>query len=88
MSRCNANAQSRNPFIQFQLAFERGFEGCATSALRVLELCIDNSAVFLVLFVICSLASLALTPELGQDFFPSVDSGEFILRTRPYRNAH
>ncbi len=76
--------QSRNPFIQYQLAFERGFERLRHFCLRVLELCIDNSAVFLVLFVICSLASLALTPELGQDFFPSVDSGEFILHVRAH----
>jgi multidrug efflux pump subunit AcrB len=76
--------KSRNPFIQFQLAFERGFEKLRHFYLRVLELCIDNSPVFLVLFVICSLASLALTPELGQDFFPSVDSGEFILHVRAH----
>jgi len=76
--------RSRNPFIRFQLGFERGFEKLRHSYVRVLTLCIDHAEVFMVLFVVFSLASLCLTPELGQDFFPSVDSGEFILHVRDH----
>ena len=76
--------RSRNPFVQFQLAFEHGFEKLRHFYVRVLTLCIDRAGVFLVLFVVFALASLGLTPELGQDFFPSVDSGEFIIHVRAH----
>jgi multidrug efflux pump subunit AcrB len=76
--------RSRNPFIQFQLAFERGFENLRHFYVRVLTLCVDNAAVFMILFFVFALGSLFLTPELGQDFFPAVDSGEFILHVRAH----
>jgi len=76
--------KSRNPFIQFQLAFERSFEKLRHFYVRVLTLCVDYAAVFMILFFVFALGSLCLTPELGQDFFPSVDSGEFILHVRAH----
>jgi multidrug efflux pump subunit AcrB len=76
--------RSRNPLIQFQIGFEHGFEKLRHFYVRVLTLSVDHAGVFLVLFVVFALASLCLTPELGQDFFPSVDSGEFILHVRAH----
>jgi multidrug efflux pump subunit AcrB len=74
---------SRNPFIQFQLAFESRFEKMRLGYLRLLTLCVDHAAVFLVLFMLSSLASIGLlVPWLGQDFFPSVDSGQFKIHVR------
>ena len=75
---------SRNPFIRLQQTFEVGFETLRWNYLRLLTFAVDHSGAFLVLFVVFSLASLGLTPELGQDFFPSVDSGEFILHLRAH----
>ena len=76
--------RSRNPLIQFQLGFERGFEKLRWFYLRLLTFAIDHSGAFMIVFVVFSLASLGLTPELGQDFFPSTDSGEFIMHVRAH----
>jgi multidrug efflux pump subunit AcrB len=74
---------SRNPFVRFQLGFERGFEAMRKGYLRLLTLCVDNSLVFLVLFLVFAVGSLVLIePWLGQDFFPSVDSGQFKIHVR------
>jgi len=75
--------RSRNPLIRFQLGFEAGFSRLRLGYLRLLTLCVDNAAVFLILFVLLSVGSvLFLTPPLGQDFFPSVDSGQFKIHVR------
>jgi len=74
---------SRNPFVAFQRAFERGFSGFRNVYLRLLMLCVDHSAVFIALFLIFAAGSVALlAPRLGQDFFPSVDSGQFKIHVR------
>ncbi len=74
---------SRNPLVQFQRAFETGFEKMRHGYLRLLTVCVDYPAVFLVLFMVFALGSIALlTPSLGQDFFPSVDSGQFKIHLR------
>ncbi|HVU48489.1 MAG TPA: efflux RND transporter permease subunit [Terracidiphilus sp.] len=76
--------RSRNPLVQFQLAFEYGFEKMRHGYTRVLALCVDHSGTFLILFLLIMVASLGLTPELGQDFFPSVDSGQFKIHVRAH----
>ncbi|HEV2465278.1 MAG TPA: efflux RND transporter permease subunit [Acidobacteriaceae bacterium] len=74
---------SRNPLVRFQLMFERGFERFRGGYRRMLQFCIDHSAAFLLLFLAFIVASsIALYPFLGQDFFPSVDSGQFKLHVR------
>ncbi|MFP5227104.1 MAG: efflux RND transporter permease subunit [Acidobacteriota bacterium] len=75
--------RSRNPFILFQLAFESRFEKIRRSYRRILELCIAHSTIFIVLFFVLSMGSAALLfPYLGEDFFPNVDSGQFMLHVR------
>jgi multidrug efflux pump subunit AcrB len=73
---------SRNPFIRFQSAFESGFESFRRGYVSVLTLCVDNAVVFLILFLLFAVGSLGLAPFLGQDFFPSVDSGQFKIHVR------
>lgn len=74
---------SRNPFVRFQMMFERGFERFRGGYHRILRLCIDHPAAFLLLFLAFIIASTAaLYPFLGQDFFPSVDAGQFKLHVR------
>jgi len=74
---------SRNPMVRFQQAFEHGFERFRGGYHRLLRLCLDHSTVFLLLFVaFIIVSSVALYPFLGQDFFPSVDSGQFKLHVR------
>jgi multidrug efflux pump subunit AcrB len=74
---------SRNPFIRFQSGFESGFERFREAYLRLLTLCVDHAAVFLILFILFAVGSLGLlTPNLGEDFFPAVDSGQFKIHVR------
>jgi multidrug efflux pump subunit AcrB len=74
---------SRNPLFRFQLGFESGFTAFRNQYLRLLTLCVDHARVFLILFLVFTIASVGLLlPWLGQDFFPSVDSGQFKIHVR------
>ena len=74
---------SRNPFVHFQHAFESGFEKFRRAYLSLLTLCVDHAPVFLILFMVFTLTSIGvLSPWLGQDFFPAVDSGQFKIHVR------
>jgi multidrug efflux pump subunit AcrB len=74
---------TRNPFVRFQQGFERRFENFRVGYLRFLTLFIDHAAAFLILFVVVALASVGiLAPFLGEDFFPSVDAGQFKIHVR------
>jgi multidrug efflux pump subunit AcrB len=75
-------AQSRNPFVLFQRKFEAGFEGIRERYHHGLEACIRHSRLFVLCFLAACLLSFLLIPWLGQDFFPSVDNGEFKLHMR------
>jgi multidrug efflux pump subunit AcrB len=75
--------QSHNPFTRFQLAFESRFEKFRHGYRRILELCIHHAGLFIILFFVLSMGSAALLyPFLGEDFFPTVDSGQFKLHIR------
>jgi len=75
--------RSRNPLVKGQQLFEHLFEKLRLGYQSVLELCIEHSAVFIVLFFVLCIGSFALLyPWLGQDFFPSSDSGQFKLHVR------
>jgi multidrug efflux pump subunit AcrB len=74
---------SRNPLVRFQMGFEAGFEKLRRFYLGVLTLCVDHAAPFLIFFLVFAIASVGfLEPWLGQDFFPSVDAGQFKLHVR------
>jgi len=77
------DAPSRNPLVRLQKQFEAAFEKFHHSYRGLLESCLQYRAVFLIAFFVFCLGSLAiLIPWLGQDFFPSVDSGTFKLHMR------
>ena len=74
---------SRNPFVRFQSGFERGFTRMRNGYVRLLTLCVDFAGVFLIIFAIFAVGSVALlVPWLGQDFFPTVDAGQFKIHVR------
>ncbi len=76
---------SYNPFVRFQHAFEKGFERFRLAYLRLLTLCVDHARVFLISFLAFTVISVVvLVPWLGQDFFPSVDSGQFKIHVRAH----
>ena len=76
---------SRNPLIRFQVLFEHYFEKLRNWYHGVLGLCLQHRAIFLLGIVAFWIISIAgLYPWLGQDFFPSVDGGQFKLHVRAH----
>jgi CzcA family heavy metal efflux pump len=76
---------SRNPFIRFQITFEHYFERLRNWYHGVLNICLGHRTVFLLSIVAFWVISIgALYPWLGQDFFPSVDGGQFKLHVRAH----
>src|SRR6266849_3324977 len=74
---------SRNPFVRMQLRFEKAFERLRDRYHGVLQRCLNHRRAFLIAFFAVCLGSLGvIVPWLGQDFFPSVDSGSFNLHLR------
>jgi len=73
----------KNPFVRMQIRFEQMFEQFRDGYRRWLERCLQHRPAFLLGFVAtCIVSLLLLVPFLGQDFFPSVDSGQFKLHLR------
>ena len=76
---------SRNPLVTFQRGFERRFEKLRNAYKRILDLCLRNSTAMVLMFFVFSIGSAALLfPWLGQDFFPSVDGGQFLIHVRAH----
>jgi len=74
---------SRNPFVRFQSGFERVFTGLRNGYMRLLTFCMNFAGAFLIIFILFALGSVGLlVPWLGQDFFPSVDAGQFKIHVR------
>ena len=78
----HASGRSRNPFVLFQRAFERGFERVRTGYQVLLTTFIYRRFVFVPLFLLACVSTFALIPWLGQDFFPDTDTGQFKLHVR------
>ena len=74
--------ESRNPLVRLQLKFEGGFERLRAGYHGVLDTCIRHRTAFAACFLAICILSFALMPFVGEDFFPSVDSGEFKLHLR------
>jgi CzcA family heavy metal efflux pump len=73
---------STNYFVRMQEKFETGFEDFRDSYHRWLGSAIHHRNVFVAVFLSFCVLSFVLVPLVGQDFFPSVDSGEFKLHMR------
>jgi len=70
------------PFQHIQRAFERGFFHFRESYRALLTAILARRGIFALGFLGFCLASLALISQLGQDFFPKVDGGQFRLHLR------
>jgi multidrug efflux pump subunit AcrB len=78
----HATRASRNPFVWFQRGFEHAFERLRLAYQLMLTTLVHRRYIFAPVFLgLCAVAFL-LVPWLGQDFFPNVDSGQFILHLR------
>jgi multidrug efflux pump subunit AcrB len=79
---------SRNPFVAFQRGFEHHFENIRQGYIRLLTFAVDHATVFIVTFLLICVASVGLlAPQLGQDFFPSVDAGSFKIHVRAHTST-
>src|SRR5262249_35501727 len=65
-----------------QDSFERGFERYRESYRLLLGALLYHRGAFSAIFLIFCLGSMLLVPQLGRDFFPSVDAGQFRLHVR------
>lgn len=81
-AKSHAAARSRNPLVWFQQAFERGFERMRAGYRALLTSLVTRRMIFVPVFLGLCCAAFLLTPWLGEDFFPSTDSGQFILHLR------
>jgi multidrug efflux pump subunit AcrB len=77
-----AATRSRNPLTGIQQAFERGFERLRASYASLLAAVVRRRMLFVPAFLLVCLSTGVLVPWLGQDFFPTTDSGQFILHVR------
>jgi CzcA family heavy metal efflux pump len=77
--------KSRNPFLRFQILFEHYFEKLRDGYHSLLHFFLKFRLAFLFSIVAFWVGSLVLLyPWLGQDFFPSVDGGQFKLHVRAH----
>ena len=73
---------SRNPLVQLQRGFESGFEKFRAGYRSVLHLAMLNRIKVITVFMSFILASFALVPYLGSNFFPDVDGGQILIHAR------
>ena len=74
--------RSRNPLVNFQRGFEARFERFRAVYRNLLALAMASRGIFIIGFMAFVLASFLLVPFLGQNFFPSVDSGQILMHAR------
>ncbi len=78
------SAQAATPSRAFSTASNPASSAFATAICACSPSASISSGVFLILFLVFALGSLGLAPWLGQDFFPSVDSGQFMIHVRAH----
>ena len=76
------SVRTRNPLKRFQAGFERRFERIRDRYRALLVLALGRPKTFMAGFLGCVLISFCLVPFLGENFFPSVDSGQILMHVR------
>jgi multidrug efflux pump subunit AcrB len=72
------------PFVALQIRFERGFTRFREGYHKLLGTILAHRTLFVILFLVFCVGTWLLIPQLGQDFFPSVDAGQFRLHMRAH----
>ena len=73
---------SRNPFKRFQMGFEKRFALVRDRYRSLLALALKHPKWVIVGFIAIVILSFGLEPFLGENFFPSVDSGQILMHVR------
>jgi multidrug efflux pump subunit AcrB len=74
--------RTRNPLKRLQQAFEARFSAVRNRYRALLSLALGRPKSFMAGFLGCVLLSFGLWPLLGENFFPSVDSGQILMHVR------
>jgi CzcA family heavy metal efflux pump len=74
--------RSRNPLLRFQQGFEVRFEKFRERYRSLLAHALRRPKTFMAAFLACVVLSFGLAPFLGENFFPSVDSGQILMHVR------
>jgi multidrug efflux pump subunit AcrB len=77
------DAKGNNLFSRFQRGFETRFETFREGYRNILAMALAHRRVFVIGFLGFVVASFALLPFLGSNFFPSVDAGQITIHVRP-----
>lgn len=75
-------APTRNPLVLFQRGFEARFERFRAFYRDLLAMALARRGIFIAGFMAIVVASFALAPMLGRNFFPSVDAGQILMHAR------
>jgi CzcA family heavy metal efflux pump len=78
-----ARTRQPGPLVRFQQRFTRAFEGFREGYRNLLAMAMAHRTVFVAGFMAVVIASFALVPFLGSNFFPAVDSGQITIHARP-----
>jgi multidrug efflux pump subunit AcrB len=78
----HAHGASRNPFVRVERTLDAGFVRMRNAYRATLDAGLARRGLVATGFLLFVAASFALVPWVGQDFFPSVDSGQFKLHVR------
>jgi CzcA family heavy metal efflux pump len=73
---------TRNPFKRFQQGFERVFVFVRERYRALLAVAVNSPVMVIGGFVAFVALSLGLWPFLGENFFPTVDSGQILMHVR------
>ena len=71
-----------NIFVRFQRGFDGIFESLREGYSNKLKSALSHRGLFIFVFMTFIFLSFLLVPFLGQDFFPSVDSGQIKIHVR------
>jgi CzcA family heavy metal efflux pump len=78
----DAARRRRNPFKQLQAGFERLFTAVRDRYRSLLSIALASPTSVIASFAAFVVVSFALWPFLGENFFPSVDSGQILMHVR------
>ncbi len=78
----HAAPASKNPLVRFQRGFESVFSRVRETYKQLLLLALAHRRAFIIGFLGFVLASFALLPWLGRNFFPVVDAGQIKMHIR------
>ena len=77
-----APRRTRNPLKRFQEGFEARFSRVRGAYRSLLLLALGRPKTFIAGFLVIVVLSFGLKPFLGQNFFPTVDSGQILMHVR------